>query len=118
VDSRQNRDRLLGDIDTREDGSSLRDSGQPLGKDRGGEMGELEVDVVLLGSDSSTLADLERHRSGDDVSGGEVLGRRGVSLHETLTLGVEEVSSLPSRSWRKRSKVKGWKRRRKRNDVS
>ena len=36
-------------------------------------MVQLEVDMVLLRAAAATLADLDGHRAGDDVAGGQVL---------------------------------------------
>lgn len=94
VDGGKDGDGLLANIDTSEDTSGLRDTGETLGKNLGGEMAQLEVDVVLLRADTTTLANLHGHGSGDDVTGGQILGSRGISLHETLALGVEEVATL------------------------
>jgi hypothetical protein len=94
MDSGQNRDGLLGDIDTRENGSGLRDTGKTLVEDRGGQVRKLEIDVILLGTYTTTLANLHGHGTGNDITGSEILGSGGITLHETLTLGVQEVSSL------------------------
>lgn len=94
VDGGQDRDGLLADIDTRENAGSLRDTGQTLGQDLGRQMAQLQVDVVLVGADTTALADLEGHGTGDDVTRGQILGSRGVTLHEALTLAVQQVSTL------------------------
>ena len=94
VDGGQNGNGLLGDIDTREDGGSLGDTREALLEDLGGQMAELQVDMVLLGADTTTLADLNGHGSRDDVTRGKILGSGGVALHEAFTLRVQEISSL------------------------
>lgn len=94
VDGGKDRNGLLANIDTSEDASGLRDTGQTLGKNLGRKMAELEVDVVLLGADTTTITNLHSHRPGDDVTGSKILGGGRISLHETLTLGVEEVATL------------------------
>lgn len=94
VDGGEDGNGLLADIDTSEDTGGLGDTGESLGENLSGEMAELEVDVVLLGADTTTLADLHGHGAGDDVTGSEILGGRSITLHETLTLGVEEVTTL------------------------
>lgn len=99
VDSRQNWDRLLGNIDTGKDSSSFRDTGQSLVQYLGGQVAKLKEDVVLFGTDASTFSDFEGHGSGNDISGGKVLGSRGVSFHESLTLRVDEVTTLTSRTY-------------------
>jgi len=89
VDSGQDGDGLLGDIDTGKDGGGLGNTGQSLVKDLGWEMRKLEEDVVLFRSDTSSFSDLQGHGSGNDISGSQILGGRGVSLHESLSLRVE-----------------------------
>ncbi len=94
VDGGQDGNGLLGDVDTSEDAGRLRDAGEALGKNLGGEMAELEVDVVLVRADTAAVADLHGHRTRDNVTAGKILGGRGISLHEALTLRVEEVATL------------------------
>lgn len=94
VNGRKDGDGLLADIDTGKDTSSLRDTGETLSKNLGGKMAQLEVDVVLLGTDTTAVTDLHGHGTGDDVTRSKILGGRGITLHETLTLGVEEVTTL------------------------
>lgn len=94
MDGRKNGDRLLGDIDATEDSSSLRDTGQTLVEDIWREMAELEVDVVLFGSNTAALADFDGNASRYDVAGCKILCRRCVALHETLTLRVDQVASF------------------------
>lgn len=94
----QDGDRLLRDVDTGEDSRSLGDTGEALVEDIGGQVGQLEVDVVLVGADTAALTDLHGHGSGDDISGCQVLGGGGISLHESFTLGVEKVSTLATGS--------------------
>jgi hypothetical protein len=55
-------------------------------EDFGGQMAQLQEEVVLVGTNTTALANLESHRPGDDVSTSQVLGGRGITLHETLTL--------------------------------
>lgn len=96
MDSGDNGDGFLRDVDAREDLSGLRDTRQALVKNLGGQVIQVEVDVVLLRSDSTTLADLHGHRTGHDITRGQVLGGGGVALHEALTLGVSQDTSLSS----------------------
>jgi hypothetical protein len=98
VDGRENGNGLLADIDTSEDTSGLRDTGQTLGENLSGQMAELEVDVVLLSTDTTALTDLHGHGSRNDVTRSKILSGRGISLHESLTLGVEEVTTLTTRT--------------------
>lgn len=94
VNSGQDGDGLLGNVDTGEDAGSLRDTGQTLVQDLRRQVAELQVDVVLVRADTTALADLHGHGTRDDVAGGKILGGRSVTLHETLTLRVQEVTTL------------------------
>lgn len=94
VDGGQDGDGLLSDVDASEDTSSLRDTRQTLSKDLSGQVAQLEEDVVLLSSNTATVTDLHGHGSRHNISRGEILGSGGISLHETLTLRVEEVTTL------------------------
>ena len=67
---------------------------------RGLEVGEVEVDVVLVRAGAAALAHLVGHRAGDHVTGGEVLQRRGVALHEALHLAVAQDAALAARRLR------------------
>lgn len=99
VDSGKNGNGLLSDVNTGENGSGLRDTGKTLVENLRWQVRKLEVDVVLLGTDTTTLANLDGHGSRDDVTRGKILGGRGVSLHESLTLRVEEVSTFTTRTF-------------------
>jgi hypothetical protein len=94
VDGGQDGNGLLSDIDTGENGGGLGDTGQTLVEKLSGQVAELEVDVVLLGSDTTALTDLQSHGTGNNVTRGKILGGGSVTLHETLTLGVEQVTTL------------------------
>jgi 3-deoxy-D-manno-octulosonic acid (KDO) 8-phosphate synthase len=85
---------LLRNINASENGSSFRDTGQALMEDLGRQMAQLQVDVVFLGTHASALPDLHGHRSGDDISTSQILGGRGITLHESLALRVQQVTTL------------------------
>jgi len=89
VDGGQHRDRLLGNINTGEDSSGLRDTRETLMENLRRKMAELQVDVVLLRSNTTTLADLDGHRTRDDVTRSQILSSRRVTFHETFTLRVQ-----------------------------
>lgn len=67
-------------------------------KDFSRKVAELEIDVVLLGTNTTALTDLNRHRPGDDVAGRQILRGRCVPLHEPFTLRIKQVSTLATRS--------------------
>jgi hypothetical protein len=94
----QHRNGLLGNIHTSEDSRGLADTGEALMQDLRRQMAELEVDVVLVWSDTASFADLDCHRAGYDIAGSEILRSRGIPLHETFTLRVEQVATLTARA--------------------
>ena len=102
MDGRQDRNGLLGDIDTREDSGGLRDTRESLVEDLWWQVAELEVDVVLLRTNTTALANFDGHGTRDDVTRCEILRRRRITLHEPLTLRVKEVSTLTTRTYARR----------------
>src|SRR6516225_68007 len=57
-------------------------------------MVEMQVDVVVLRPDPPPLPNLNRHRAAHNVAARQVLGRRGIALHEALALGVDEITAF------------------------
>jgi len=55
----------------------------------GRQVTELKVEMVLLWSNTSTLADLDSHGSRHDIPTGQIFGGRCVVLHETLAITIE-----------------------------
>lgn len=98
VDGGEDGNGLLGNVDTGEDRGGLRDTGETLVENLSRQVRKLEVDVVLIGTDTTALADLHGHGTADDVARGKILGSRCVTLHEALTLAVEKVSTLTTRA--------------------
>mmetsp|Transcript_20512 Transcript_20512/g.52063 ORF Transcript_20512/g.52063 Transcript_20512/m.52063 type:complete len:434 (+) Transcript_20512:262-1563(+) len=94
----KHRDGLFGDVHAGEDGSGLGDARQTLGEHIGRQVVEVEVDVVLVGAHAAPLVDLLRHRTRDNIARGEVLRRRGVPLHEALSLRVAQDATLAARA--------------------
>lgn len=58
------------------------------------EVVQLQVDVVLIGTDTSTLHDLDGHRARHHIARGQVLRNRGVSLHKSLALRIHQETSF------------------------
>lgn len=96
VDGRQDRDRLLGHVDTSENVGGLRNTRQSFLQHRRRDVRQLQEHVVLFWADTSTFVDFHGDGTGNNVSGGQVLGVRSVTLHETLTLGVDQVTTFTS----------------------
>lgn len=61
VDGGQDRNRLFGDIDTGEDGSSFGYTRESLVKNVRWEMAELQIKVVLVRSNATAFTDLNGH---------------------------------------------------------
>ena len=99
VDGGQHRDRLFGDVHSGKDARGLGDARQALVDDLGPEMLQMQVDVIALGPDAATLADLDGHRAADDVARGKVFRVGRVALHEALARGIGEVTALASRAF-------------------
>ena len=91
---REDRHRLRVGLDTEVGASELGDVGQLRVDVCGLEVGEVEQDVVLVRATATAFTDFVGHRTGHDVTRGEVLDRGGVALHEALTLGVAEDAAL------------------------
>src|SRR6185312_5982044 len=89
---------LFGHVDAGEDAGSLRDAGQPFVDHLGPQMLEVQVDVVMLGADAAALANLDGHGAAHHVARGQVLGIRGIALHEALTFGIGEIATLAARA--------------------
>ena len=96
VDCGNDRNRFFGDIHVSEDLSCFGDTWQSLVQDGGVKMVEVEIDVIILGSHTSSCEDLHGHGSTDHISRGQVKSRRSVSGHEPLTDRVSEYTSLTS----------------------
>ena len=86
-------DGFPGHVQTGEDHSCLRVSGETGLELLWGEVVELQENVILLRSAASTLAS---HGTRHNVPGGQILGHRGIPLHEPLAPAVDEVSALSS----------------------
>ena len=98
VDGRDDRDRILGHVDARKNARAFRNARQPLVQHFGIEMIEMQEDVVAVLADATAFADFDGHGARDDVTRREVLGRRGVTLHEALALGIGDVTALAARA--------------------
>mmetsp|Transcript_21345 Transcript_21345/g.52551 ORF Transcript_21345/g.52551 Transcript_21345/m.52551 type:complete len:368 (+) Transcript_21345:832-1935(+) len=97
---RQHGDRLLRDVDAREDLRGLDDPRQALRENFRREVVEVEVDVVFFGAYAAALADLHGHRTRHDVARREVLRGRRVALHEPLAVGVAQHAALAAAAFR------------------
>ena len=100
VDGRDHRYRFLGRIHARENLGTFRDAGQAFVDDVRAEVLQVQVNMVFLGPNAPALADLDRHRSADDIPGGKVFGVRCVALHEAFAFGVGKETALAAHAFR------------------
>jgi len=98
VYSGQHRDRFLGDIDATEDRRRLRNAGEPLSKHFSRKMTELQEEMVLFRTYTTTFTDFDCHATRYDVARGKILRCRSISLHEPFTFRVQQITSLPARA--------------------
>jgi hypothetical protein len=96
VHSREDRNRLLGDIHTSEDSSSFGDTGQSLCEELSRKVVQVKEDVILVFTNTSAFSDFHGHTSTYYISRGKVLSSGGISFHESLTLGISEDTTLSS----------------------
>ena len=59
---------------------------------------EMQVYVVFVWPDATSLADLNCHGARNDVSRGEVSGGGRVPLHESLAFRVNQIPALAART--------------------
>mmetsp|Transcript_2453 Transcript_2453/g.7277 ORF Transcript_2453/g.7277 Transcript_2453/m.7277 type:complete len:379 (-) Transcript_2453:147-1283(-) len=88
------RNGLLGDVHAGEDGRRFRDARQALRQRLGGDVVEVQVNVVLLGPHAAPRADLHRHGARHHVARRQVLGGGRIALHEALALRVAQNTAL------------------------
>jgi len=94
MDGGQDWDGLLGGINTSENVGSLKNSGETLVDGLWGQVVQVQVDVIAFGANTTSLEDFHGHGAGDNITGGEILSSRGVSLHETFSVLVSEDTTL------------------------
>ena len=68
MDSRHDRQRLARQVNTCENLAAFGDAGQTLGQHLGIDVIEVQVDVVLVRTDTATFTDFQRHRARHDVA--------------------------------------------------
>ena len=94
VDSGDDGNGLLGDINTSENVSGLRDTRKSFLEGLGWKMVQMKEDVIFLSTDTTTFDDFHGHSSRDDVSRSEILSCRGIPFHESLTVRISEDTTL------------------------
>src|SRR5690625_5016069 len=88
---------LLDGIDTQVDARELGDVGQPLLDDVPVDVGQVEEDVILVGTGAAPLAYLQVHGAAHHVAGRQVLDRGCVPLHEPFPVRVAQDAALAAR---------------------
>ena len=83
---RQHRDGFAGHINACKHLGAFGNAWQPFANDVRVEVVKVQIDVVFVGAHAATFANLHCHRSAHHIAGGQILGVRGVALHEPLAL--------------------------------
>merc|ERR1711871_1122652 len=96
VDGRQDWCRLLGNINTGKDLCGLGDTWQTLGESLRRKVIQVQVDVVLVGTNTTALTNLHGHRSAYNIARSKVLCGGCIASHERLTLAVAKDSTFSS----------------------
>ena len=99
VHGRQHGDRFLVHIDTGEDMCRFRNARQAFGDDVVVQVIQVQEDVVGVLADATTFPDLHGHGAGNDVPAGQVLGGRGIALHEAFTLRIDQVAAFATHAF-------------------
>src|ERR1700730_6865272 len=60
---------------------------------------KVQMDVVLVLADAAPLADFDGHRARYHIARRKVFYRRRIALHETLALGIGEVTAVAPRAF-------------------
>ena len=94
VDGGENGDGFFGGVNASENMRSLENTGETLLEGLWGQVVQMEVHVVSILTDSTSLKDLHGHRPGNDISRGQILSGRCITLHESLAVLVAENSTF------------------------
>ena len=94
MDRWHHRQRLLGQIDTGENFAGFGDAGQPFGQNGRIDMIQMQEAMIAFLAHAAAFADFRRHGTGHHVARCQILGAGRIALHETLALGIGEVTAL------------------------
>mmetsp|Transcript_30869 Transcript_30869/g.65337 ORF Transcript_30869/g.65337 Transcript_30869/m.65337 type:complete len:416 (-) Transcript_30869:68-1315(-) len=98
--SRQYRDRLLRHIHTGKNARSLTNARQTLRQQFRRQMIQMQINMILLGTHTASLANLHGHGTTYHIARGQILGTGGVPFHEPLALRVAQNAPLTTTSFR------------------
>jgi hypothetical protein len=87
-------DGLLGGVDTSENVSSLKDTRETFVESLWGQVVQMQVDVITIGSTTAAFKDFHGHGAGDDITGSKILDIGSIPLHEALTVFVTENTTF------------------------
>ena len=94
VDGGHHRDGLFGDVDIGKVVANLVHRRQSFHDGLGTKVIELQMHIVFVGATASTFFDFLVHATRDKVARGQILQSRCVTLHEALTVAVEQNRAL------------------------
>ena len=81
---RQDGDRFLGHIHTRENLGSLRNARQAFMQNGRAQMFQMQMDMIALGPYTTAFTDFHGHGARNHIAARQILGRRRIAFHETL----------------------------------
>ena len=83
-----------GDVHSGENVGRLCDPGQAFVDHIRSQVFQVQVEVIPFRANSAPLPDFDGHGAADHVTGSQVLGIGGVTLHEPFTLRIGQVTAL------------------------
>ena len=99
VRRRNDRDRLLQHIHPGENARRFGNARQALADHLLAQMVEVQVDVIPVLPHPAPFADLDHHGTADHVTRGQILGMRGIALHEALAQRIGEIAALTAHAF-------------------
>lgn len=94
VHSGQHWDGFAGDIDAGKDHGRLGDARQTLSQLLGRQVMQLQVHMILFGTNAATFHNLNRDGTRDNITRGQILGNWCITFHESFTLGIDKITAL------------------------
>ena len=94
MNRRYHRQRFAGQVDIGENLAGFGNTRQTFGQHFRCDMVKVEIDMILLRTDTAAFADFGSHAARDNVAAGQILGARRIAFHETLAFAVGQITAL------------------------
>src|SRR6202051_1767660 len=99
VDGWYDRDRLLGAVDVREPLRDFADRRQALQDSFSADVRQVEQYVILIWAATAPFIDFLPHRTRNEVARRQILQRRRVALHETVSVRVTQNAAFAAHAF-------------------